>query len=255
VAAQRSVVPPVGKWRQFLRWVRRGDPRGDGDGDGDAGGGLLGARRRFFPSELERYQAREEAQWRMEPAEIQSLAWLLRMKHEEARVRGRTERSMGFVLSTLAAAAALGATYITFTGWTAVLTKGLEAGVIPPGLWELAIATSAAVLLIGGIATGLFKAAQSYYARARAHDAEMEWTRKVETAVRLSLAAKCDGLAPEAREALKDLGLELLGYQAPADGAFPAPSLTPELLAAAFDKGVEQLAAVLNLIKGAKGGG
>lgn len=253
VSGQVAVTPPMGRWRRFLRWIR--GEAADADAD-DAGWGLLGLRRRFFPSELERYQAREEAQWRMEPAEVQSLAWLLRMKHEEARVRGRTERSMGFLLSVLAAAAAGGAAYITFTGWDAVLTKGLIVGEIPAGLWELAVATSAAVLLIGGVATGLFKAAQSYYARARSHDAEMEWTRKVETAVRMSLIAKCEKLSPEAREALKDLGLELLGYEAPAErDTTPPPSLTPELLNTALDKFLERGEAVMSLVKGVKGGG
>ncbi len=221
----------------------------------DADQSWLGWRNKIWVSSLERFQAREEATWKLEPTEVQSLAWLLRMKHEEARVQGKNERRAASLLTMVGLLIAMMAACVAIGGWWTIMDVGIQRGGVPPGLWELGVATSAAVLLLGGAATGLFKAAHPYSLRARAHDEEMEWTRKVETAVRLSLVAKCGGLAPESREALKALGLQLLVEKKDSSASSPTEShsLSPEILNMLLEKAIGRTEAVVELIKNIKG--
>lgn len=221
----------------------------------DADQSWLRWRNKLWVSSLERFQSREESTWKQEPPEVQSLAWLLRMKHEEARVQGQNERRTASLLTGSGLLIAVMAASVAIGGWWTIIEAGNQRGGVPPGLWELGVATSAAVLLLGGAATGLFKAAHPYSLRARAHDAEMEWTRKVETAVRLSLVAKCEALAPESREALKSLGLQLIAEKGDASPSLPSdsPSLSPEMLNTLLEKTIERTEAVVKLIKNIRG--
>jgi hypothetical protein len=118
------------------------------------------------------------------------------MKHEEARSRARSAGAAAAVTTMLAAMIAAGSAGTTFWGWQKVfslVTREGEGGIqhfaVPPGLWQLGLATTAAAVLIFACSAMLFKVASAYHQRSLTHVAEMATTRNIEAAVRLTLSS------------------------------------------------------------------
>lgn len=188
--------------------------------------------------ELERYKAREELTWQSAPPHLHNLAWLLRMQHAEADARASSAAAGAALLSLLGTVIVAGGLGIGVWGWKKLLgwiVKDAQGWItVPENLWQPAVATSALVLLAAGFSTLLFNVARGYHQRHLAHTREMIFTRRVEAAVRLTLASM-DIQDPTMKGAFAKLGEQLVTppTDSVAADAVPELSAMPELLKAA----------------------
>jgi len=203
-----------------------GEPLSKGTGGSDSGdreGGRWWSRlwahlRIRWQSDLDRYKAREELTWEAESKELQSLTWLLRMHHAEARGRARRTGLIVALITFLATAVSSLGVYVTWRGWVRLFefvnkSENPRIGyVIPERLWELGLATTGAVLLIAGGATLLFNVARNQQQVYLVHTREMDVTRRIEAAVRLALSSRV-AKDKEVRSAFEKLAEQLLRPQ------------------------------------------
>jgi hypothetical protein len=144
---------------------------------------------------LERYRRLEEWSWRASDRRFQNLAWLLHAKHEEAVLRARGVGFIGFCLNVVGAFLAVASGAGAVAGWCTIVSfVSFDARTgerhVPDRLWIVVVATTGAVLLIGGAATLLFNVAKHFYDRSARYDAEADFTRNVEAAIRITIAAR-----------------------------------------------------------------
>jgi hypothetical protein len=232
----KAVPPTLTLSERFGRWLMRRVPNdsplrkapSQSDAD-DAGEGLRlkgppGWWLRFFSpgAALNRYRHLEEWSWQTDSKKLQNLAWLLRTKCEESNVSARAANRMGLLMTvggTLVSGAGVVATYFawkTIVGLVQATTHVLPDKVIekvyaiPDHLWIIVVATSGALLLVGGASTLLFRVARQFYERSLQHAKEANYTRQIETAVRVVLSVEGYDSTKDVNDALRDLALRLL---------------------------------------------
>ncbi len=153
--------------------------------------------------ELEHYSDREDFAWAQESNELQLLAWHLKYRHEEARLRRRNALIFAGIGYVLVALVALVAIYVIVASWASISKLGGN-GSIPDNLWELLLLTTSTTLLLGAPAGLLLRMAGVYQRDSESRSQEMDFVRNVETALRLALASKTAGVAAEAFRHLAD---------------------------------------------------
>jgi len=162
--------------------------------------------------DLLRYRQLEEMSWTADEKELQNLAWILRLKQIEAKMRATDDAARGEAVATKIEYMTVMAVIITGMGWARIML----APNIQIGSWQLVLATSSAVLLIIAIAALLFRVVALYQTRSHQNACEADATRQIEIAVRLML---CRGITtdPKIAQALSDLGLGIVKVRAPTE--------------------------------------
>ena len=183
-------------------------------------GELVRLRAATSPSKLDYYRNLEELSWESDANvwQIRNLAWLLRSKREEARLRSIEAEERGRDISDTATWFVRSAVAITVLGWTTAFgittfsaTKKLD--------WTWLASTSGAVLLLLASATLLFRVARDHQRRGLRYSDVVEYTRRLETSVRLALACG-DAKSEEVAKAFAALAVQL---------AVPPRALAPEI--------------------------
>jgi hypothetical protein len=169
--------------------------------------------------------SREGLDWGQEPVAIRRIVQILDRKHQEAKYAARAEWWIGLVLSVFGLMALGVSGYIVWHGWHRIfglVNANIDAVVIPDNLWELAVATTGATLLVGGMATGLFQAGRQFFERAAAHSRVMVAVHRIQIGLRIALT--CESATPGARSAMEPLARALV--QLPAEEEKPVEDLT-----------------------------
>jgi hypothetical protein len=118
--------------------------------------------------------------------------------------------------------------------------------VIPERLWELALPTTALLLLLGAAAAGLFREARQYYDRAARYARAADAAERIHVALNLCLVEPED---PKVAEALRALGLALLAPPSATDAAGETTGNDPVELPAQLPTLVKSLAETAEALK------
>lgn len=164
------------------------------------------------------YRRLEELSWEADANvwQMRNLAWALRSKRAESRLLSIDAQDQATDVAATARRYVLIAVSMLLVGWAtfyvlvAFLDRHLD--------WTMLVATSGAVLLLLGCATLLFRVARDHDRRGRRYAEDVEYTRRLEVAVRVALACGDTDKEPVSK-ALAALAVQL---------AAPPPKAPPD---------------------------